>query len=125
MDLKLKIYLTENDEKFMGIGVLWLLEKMQKCSSLRQAAKDMELSYSKAYAMIENLERSLGVKVVHRHKGGDSRDGASLTTFGQKLILLYRSFADDIKDDAQKLFEPFKQDLQALIACEGETDGQA
>ena len=49
MELNTKIYLLDdNGNKFMGIGVLWLLEAIEESSSLRQAAQKMELSYSKA-----------------------------------------------------------------------------
>ena len=43
MDLKTKIYLVNKEnEKFMGIGVVWLLEEIKNLSSLRAAAKRLE-----------------------------------------------------------------------------------
>lgn len=80
MELKSKLYLIDEEgEKFMGIGVLWLLQKIASEKSLRKAAADLGISYSKAYMMIRNLEASLGVPVVNRQKGGADRSGATLT----------------------------------------------
>ena len=39
MELKSKLYLLdENGDKFMGMGVLWLLQAIDKTKSLREAA---------------------------------------------------------------------------------------
>ena len=73
INLKLKIYLEDSRDKFMGIGVLWLLRKMEQNLSLRAAANDLGISYSKAFRMVENLESALGMKVLDRKKGGSSR----------------------------------------------------
>ena len=61
MEIKTKLYLVNGDgEKFMGIGVLWLLEHVGTSGSLRAAASALGISYSKAYAMVKNLEDQLG-----------------------------------------------------------------
>ena len=49
MNLKVKLYLENGNDKFMGIGVLWLLQKVRECRSLREAAQEMGISYSKAF----------------------------------------------------------------------------
>ena len=74
MELDTKLYLVdENGEKFMGIGVLWLLEEVGKGQSLRSASKSMNLSYSKAYNMIVKLEKTVGRAFVERKRGGINR----------------------------------------------------
>ncbi len=116
MDIKVKLYLVDDQgEKFMGIGVLWLLEKIQQGSSLRKAASELEISYSKAYNMVRNLERNLGYPVVQRRRGGASHDGVSLTPLGQSLIELYRTFQQEVKEQAHQPFVQFSQKLQGLL----------
>ncbi len=51
INLKVKLYLENEQDKFMGIGVLWLLQKVQECGSLRAAALDLGISYSKAFRL--------------------------------------------------------------------------
>ena len=116
MELNTKIYLLDdNGDKFMGIGVLWLLESIAESSSLRQAAQKMELSYSKAYGMITRLEKSLGKKIVDRKRGGHSREGIELTEFAKEFIILYKDFQCRIKSETASVFAEFKGELNALM----------
>ena len=90
MEVKTKLYLVNSDgDKFMGIGVLWLLKKIGSFGSLRAAAASLGISYSKAYAMVKNLEQQLGLAVVDRKRGGAEHEGSSLTDFGERFLILY------------------------------------
>ncbi len=116
LNFKVKLYLENDRDKFMGIGVLWLLQKVETCRSLREAALEMGISYSKAFKMIENLEDSLGMKVLDRHKGGSDRGGATVTEFGHRFIELYDSFQQRCKALLMPEFNAFEGDLEALMA---------
>ncbi len=116
INLKVKLYLENEQDKFMGIGVLWLLQKISSCGSLRSAAAELGISYSKAFRMIENLESSLGVAVLERHRGGMQRAGASLTPFGQAYILLYDDFQKKCKSLMEEPFEKFSKELSELVS---------
>ena len=115
MDVKLKIYFVDDTGiQFMGIGVYWLLKGIMKHGSIRKAASVMNLSYVKAHGMINNLEDHLGIKVVERKRGGDSRGGAVLTASGEKLISLYEVYQDKVKSFAGKEFENFRSSLEEI-----------
>lgn len=117
MELKTKIYLVdENDEKFMGIGVVWLLEKILEKGSLRAAAANLGISYSKAYSMIAKLEKSLGKAVIVRRKGGTSRVGATLTLFGITLLNSYKTFHDSMKEITNAPYEVFAADFNKILS---------
>ena len=115
ISLKLKIYLEDSHDKFMGIGVLWLLRKMEENMSLRAAAGELGISYSKAFRMIENLENALGMKVLDRKKGGSSRGGASVTEFGRAFIALYDDFQRECKELIRPRYDRFCSDLRETI----------
>lgn len=116
MELKTKIYLVnENDEKFMGIGVVWLLEKVRENGSLRSAASSLGISYSKAYTMISKLEKTLDKSVLIRKKGGSSRPGATLTTFGEVLLEEYKVFQSSIKEVTRVPYEQFSRDFNNIL----------
>ncbi|HPZ16351.1 MAG TPA: LysR family transcriptional regulator [Sphaerochaeta sp.] len=116
MELKVKLYLIDEEgDKFMGIGVLWLLEKVAEHSSLRQGAMSLGISYTKALAMVQNLERELGVAVLNRQKGGSSRSGAKLTPFGHEFIALYRQFEQEAKRSTEASYEAFSAGLGELF----------
>lgn len=116
MELKSKLYLVDEEgNKFMGIGVLWLLEMVAEHNSLRKAALALGISYSKAFAMVQNLERSLGVAVLNRRKGGASRDGATLTEFAMQFLGLYKEFEQMAKENLKDPYVQFQQKLGVLL----------
>jgi len=112
MDVKLKIYFVDNaGSQFMGIGVYWLLLGIKKYGSIRKAAGDMHLSYVKALSMLNNLEKTLNERILERKRGGDSREGTSLTVSGEKLLSLYKVYQDKVKTYADKEFELLRNEF--------------
>ncbi|MCF6334984.1 MAG: LysR family transcriptional regulator [Spirochaetales bacterium] len=106
MNVKLKIYFTDKDDKqFMGIGVYWLLMGIKKYGSIRKAAAEMKLSYVKALGMLNNLESSLNKKIVLRRRGGDTRDGTTLTETGENLVKQYDAYQEKVKSFAEEEFK--------------------
>jgi len=115
VNLKVKLYLESDKGKFMGIGVLWLLEKVKSCGSLRSAAAELGISYSKAFRMVQNLETELGVEVLERKRGGMQRSGATLTRFGEDFICLYDTFQRECKVLLDKPFYDFGKKLDSML----------
>lgn len=116
MELKSKLYLVDEEgEKFMGIGVLWLLQGVKKHGSLRKAASAMDISYSKAYNMVKRLEEVLGKEVLVRQKGGQSREGAYLTTFGESFAIIYDEFQQKAKAATLEPYEIFCRQLAVIM----------
>ena len=115
INLKVKLYVQNGKEKFMGIGVLWVLQKTRELGSLRAAASDLGISYSKVYRMIVNLEDNLGVKVVDRKKGGSDRSGATLTEFGERFADVYDRFQKECKALLNEPFVKFTEEMNGLI----------
>ena len=117
MELSTKLYiLDDSGKKFMGAGVLWLLENIRETGSLLAASEKMGLSYSKARSMIDHLEESTGHAMVERHKGGADRKGAVLTEYAERYILLYSRFQEDAKADADERFREYLKELAKLEA---------
>jgi len=114
MNLKIKIYLEDGSGKFMGIGVLWLLQALEGESSLRAAAAKTGISYSKAYNMVSNLEKATGHPMVERRHGGHDRSGVTLTDYARQFIKLYDSFQSNCKNLLEQPFDEFRKELQKL-----------
>lgn len=91
--------LLEDDEgrPFLGVGTLWLLQRIEALASVRQAALSMEMSYPKALRMIQDLERQVGQTVVVRTRGGRSHGGAVLTPFGREFLDEYVRLVHDLQ----------------------------
>lgn len=114
MNLKIKIYLEDESGKFMGIGVLWLLQALESENSLRSAAAKTGISYSKAYNMIANLEKATGHPMVERRHGGHERTGVTLTEYARQFIKLYDNFQSSCKELLEQPFAGFREELQKL-----------
>lgn len=108
MKIKLKIsILNDEDESFMGIGLVWLLQGIKKYNSINSAAKEMNMSYAKAMKILNKLEENLEQNVIIRKHGGNDRTGAELTPFGEMYIKKYDAFQKKIKKYAEGEFKKF------------------
>ena len=115
MELKVKIYLTDDEgDKFMGIGVIWLLEEIERAGSLRKAAMNLGMSYTKSYAMLSKAEENLAFPLIERRKGGASHEGAALTQKAKEFIKLYWAFQSRAKEKVVREYDDFKKSLTLL-----------
>ena len=105
MDAIAKFMLVGNDGRFFGPGPANLLRNIQSTGSVKEAARRMEVSYSKAWKMIEALEHSLAFPVVERSSGGKKGGGASLTPQGRKIVEEYDKCHEKLKTYAHGLYE--------------------
>ena len=106
-DFKLKIKISiadENNRGFFGIGIVWLLEEIEKTGSIKGAAKNLGMSYSKAHKILKRVEDKTGKRLLEKTRGGIERGGSQLTDYSKKLTSEYKKFQENIKDFANKEF---------------------
>jgi molybdate transport system regulatory protein len=89
---------------FMGIGLVWLLRRVEKFGSIRGAAEDMGMSYVKALGILGRLETKLRRKVLIRRRGGAQKGGAELTPFAKEFIAKYDRYQKVVARCAKKQF---------------------
>lgn len=75
----------------VGPGKIALLEKIDSAGSLSQAARDLALSYRRAWILLDDLNQAFGEPVVVTATGGARGGGATLTPLGRQLIDRYRA----------------------------------
>ncbi len=92
------------DKIFFGPGVLSLLKFTEKHESLNAAAKNMNLSYSKASKMIKGAEKNLGFKLLDRKIGGTGGGGSTLTPECTQFLKTYEEFEYEINTLSNSLF---------------------
>ena len=82
---------NEKNEAVFGDGLAELLEQIDKCHSMLEAAKNLEMSYRCALHRITLAEDRLGQLLVTRVRGGAKGGGSSeVTDFGKNLVVRYR-----------------------------------
>ena len=65
--LSLRIYL---DEGHIGHGKIELLENIRSCGSISAAGRAMNMSYRRAWLLVNEMNRMCGQAVVETHEGG-------------------------------------------------------
>ena len=105
MKLKISIRLTDDQgEKVFGPGVARLLRAVAEEGSLNQAAKAMELSYSKAWKILRNAEAALDISFLERTIGGVHGGGSQLTREGQAFLERYEEYQAALNRRGEELF---------------------
>jgi len=88
--LRFRMRVTDGDKIAVGPGKIALLEAIGSTGSITAAAKSLDMSYRRAWLLLDELNRSLEHAAVDSAKGGPQGGGSSLTDAGRQLITLYR-----------------------------------
>lgn len=99
--LILRIY---GKEKCFGPGIADLLERVDRLKSLRKAAIEMDMAYSKAWKIMKTAEANLGFPLLSSSTGGRGGGGASLTEPGRQFLESYRRFEEAVRNFADEAF---------------------
>jgi len=91
-------------DKCFGPGIAALLHGVEKTHSLRQAAIEMDMAYSKAWKVIKTAEESLGFSLLARSTGGKGGGGAILTDAAKDLLTRYEQFSNAVNSFADEAF---------------------
>lgn len=86
MTVKSKVWIEIEGLPFLGEGRRNLLKSIEEKGSISQAARDLGISYKKAWSYVRSMEDRLGVKLVKKQVGGKGGGGTELTEEGKILI---------------------------------------
>ncbi len=110
---KFKLWLSTRDaEGAFGDGKWRLLDAIHRKGSLRAAATELKMSYRKAWGDLKKAERSLGVSLVERRRGGISGGETRLTEAGRMWLEAYSDFRSDVEDAISSAFTAHIKDLE-------------
>ena len=74
----------------MGPGKADLLEAIDRAGSISGAARDMGMSYKRAWDLVETMNRCFRQPLVATATGGSHGGGAHVTDFGHDVLRRYR-----------------------------------
>ncbi len=97
-EIKFKFWIAEGNEKFYGPGPNQLLKEIHKEGSLSKAAGKMNLSYKKAWELIQRLNNYSEEPLVVLKKGGQHGGGAEVTPHALKIIEEYDKLQKKMND---------------------------
>jgi len=79
----------------VGLGKIRLLEAIRDAGSLSQGARNIGMSYRRAWLLVESLNQSFREPVTLASTGGKHGGGMQVTGFGDALIKNYRTLEQD------------------------------
>ncbi len=94
VELRLRL-LSDDGEKFFGEGPYRLLRGVERLGSLRAAANELGMAYSKASRIVGRAERELGFALTQKRIGGPDGGGSRLTPAAQALLARYEALRAD------------------------------
>jgi molybdate transport system regulatory protein len=110
LKLRYKIWLEKNGEKAFGDGPLDILHRVEKTGSLRQAAEEINMSYSQAWNLMKDLEKRLGFNLLRRKVGGESGGGSQLTEQARELMMKFEIFHQRTDQSINSLYNKIFKD---------------
>lgn len=84
------LWIECNGERFFGPGRVELLERIDKTGSINKAAKQMGMSYKKAWEMVSALNSQASKPFVVTQTGGEKGGGSVVTAEAKQLIATHQ-----------------------------------
>ena len=108
--IKSRIWIEVDNNVLLGEGRVRLLKAIEKTGSLSKAAKSLNISYKKAWTLIDAVNKSAKKPVTESSIGGKGGGGATLTPYGKNLIIAF----DDINKGCWKHLDTQLEKIQSL-----------
>lgn len=81
----------------VGPGKVALLEAIRDSGSLSAAARTLEMSYRRAWLLLDSLNQSFKEPLTQASVGGRGGGGVSLTPLGHAVIEAYRALEAEVE----------------------------
>lgn len=94
----------EKETPFFNARLKLLLFLLHDTQNMRTSCAYSGIAYSKAWDMINSLERNLAFSVVERRRGGPDGGRTSLTERGTNFLLAYQHFEENMHHITQASF---------------------
>ncbi|WLT32155.1 winged helix-turn-helix domain-containing protein [Geothrix sp. PMB-07] len=108
----IRIRIAYGENIAIGQGKADLLEAISRVGSISAAARELDMSYRKAWMLVDEMNQSFKSPVVVAVKGGLQGGGAQVTPLGQEALARFRviqakaseAIAEDVKAFRKRLF---------------------
>lgn len=93
-DAVLRLRIVFPGARQIGPGKIDLLECLDREGSISAAARAMDMSYRRAWLLLNELDGLFKKPIMSASTGGAHGGGAKLTDFGRSLVTAYRRIED-------------------------------
>lgn len=91
MKIKSKIWIETKDGIVISEGRIRLLKLIEATGSLNKAAKAMEISYQKAWKLVDASNKASKEPLVETRIGGNNGGGTVITPYGKSLMASFEA----------------------------------
>ena len=91
-------------EDFFGPGLFHLLQHIDNTGSIQAASKEMGISYSKCWKLLNRAEEQAGFPFLRRQSGGLHGGNSVITEEGRKFMEHYEALLEELKEMTQVAF---------------------
>ena len=89
-EVKFRLRITRGDDIAVGPGKIDLLVAIARTGSITAAARELGMSYRRAWLLVDTMNRCFKSPVVEAEAGGRSGGGTALTPVGIEAVRRYR-----------------------------------
>lgn len=101
-EARLHLRVSIGDEIGFGAGKIELLRKLDEGQSISSAARALGMSYKRAWALVDTLNRGFAHPIVETSTGGKGGGGTHLTPLGKELVKRYEALEVAVNTAARK-----------------------
>lgn len=96
-EIRARFWLMGANGGYVGVGRVTLLESIEKTGSINKAAKEMGMSYKKAWRLIDEMNSMYEEPLVIKEQGGVKGGGSSLTEKGKAVLMRFYEVEGKLK----------------------------
>ncbi|MGO9612890.1 MAG: FmdE family protein [Dissulfurispiraceae bacterium] len=112
MEIRSKLWIEVAGEPVFGRGRRTLLHAIEQYGSISRAAKQINISYRRAWSYLKAMEERLGIRLVERRAGGKNGGGAFLTEDAEIFLKKYEQMEEGIKEMVDERFNSIFRGLK-------------
>ena len=113
--LKHQVQLVTSDEDtVINEEGFRLLSEIEKEHSIVAAARNMDISYRKAWGLLRRIEYVLGFTLVKRKRGGKAGGRSFFTEEGKRLLDAFNSMKTDLESADKEIIRVFFRKINLL-----------
>ncbi len=100
-----KLWLQIGNDPIFGGGIASLLEAIRKTGSILAASRSTGIQYRRVWTLVSRTEKKIGVRLIHRSRGGSGGGGSTLTPVADMLLNRFHFLENSMARAASELEE--------------------
>ena len=113
LEVRTKLWFVMGDGLTFGSGLAVLLDQIDRCGSLSDAARRARISYRHAWNLIKTAETNLGAPLICSSVGGAGGGCSTLSDQGRRLLDLFDRLNHEVAAYADRQFAARLDGMQA------------